>query len=714
MSVIGKPIPRVDGRAKVTGSATYAAEFHPPGMVWGVPVQSTIAHGRITSIDAAAAERVLGVLRVLTHGDVPQLPWHEHRQLVDPNTGQLVRVLNTDRVYHQGQHIALVVAETPEAADHGARLVRVEYAPEPAITAIQDAVRDAKLLEEDEVDPQAGPGITSRGDPEGAYAASEVHVDATYIMPRQNQNPMEPHTCTASWKGDELTLWDKTQWPQNCAQAVACAFGIEPAKVHVICPFVGGAFGSGLRVWTHTYLAAMAAQVVGRPVKIELSRREYYQNCGARPWTQQRVQMGATRDGKLTAIIHETIGETSTHESYVEATPRPVRVVHHCDNVETRYKLAKRHIGTPNAMRAPGETTGLYALECAMDELAVALGIDPVELRLRNQVDHDEYQNLPFTSISHADALRVGAEKFGWQRRTAAPRSMTDGRLLIGWGMASAFYPTNVSPASARARLTRDGVVDVMTASSDMGPGTWTSLTQVAADVLEVPVERVNLAIGLSDLPKAPVHGGSMTMASVGNAVYQTCLKLRQEVQRQTGANDILSVAARLGEDIEVEGDFSPGELKKHYSPAAFGATFAEVSVDPDTGETRVRRVVGAYGAGHIVNPRLARSQCIGGFIMGVGQALMEHTEVDDRTGRVTNANLAEYLVPVLADTPDLDVIVLNEEDAHIGPLGAKGLGEIALCGIGPAIANAVYHATGRWVRDLPITPDKLSGLWLD
>ncbi len=711
MSVIGKPIPRVDGRAKVTGGATYAAEFHPPGMVWGVPVQSTIAAGRILRIDAAAAEQVPGVLRILTQADMPKLPWHEHREQVDPNAGGLVRVLNTDRVYHQGQHIALAVAESPEAADHAARLVRVEYEESNAVTDIEQAVRDAKLLEEDEVDSQAGPAITKRGDPEGAYAQAEVRIDHTYVMPRQTQNPMEPHTCTASWDGDQLTLWDKTQWTQNCAKAVACAFGIDPANVHVISPFVGGAFGSALRVWTHTYLAAMAARVIGRPVKIELSRREYYQNCGARPWTRQRMQMGASKDGKLTAIIHEMIGETSTHESYVEATPRPVRVVHQCPNVETQYKLAKRHIGTPNAMRAPGETTGLFALECAMDELAEAIGIDPVEFRLRNLVEKDQYQNLPFTSISHGEALRVAAEQFGWSKRSPDPRSMRDGRLLVGWGMASAYYPTNLSPATARARLTRDGVIDVSTAASDMGPGTWTSLTQVAADALDVPVDRVNLAIGMSDLPMAPVHGGSMTMASVGNAVLQTCAKLKEEVRRRTGANSILNAAARLGEDIEVEGDFNPGEVKKHFSPGAFGATFAEVTVDPDTGEARTRRVVGAYGVGRVVNPRLARSQSIGGFIMGIGQALMEHTEVDNRSGRVVNANLAEYLVPVLADTPSLEVVFLAEEDPHIGPLGAKGLGEIALCGIGPAIANAVYHATGRRVRDLPITPDKLVGL---
>lgn len=711
MSLIGKPIPRVDGRAKVTGHASYAAEFHPPGMVWGVPVQSTIASGRIRRIDAAEAERVPGVLRVLTHESMPKLPWHEHREIVDPNAGDLVRVLNTDRIYHQEQHIALVVADRPEAADHAARLVRVEYEPDDAVTDMEQAAANARLLEGDEADSQAGPAITTRGDPAAAFAQADIRIDHTYTMPRETQNPMEPHTCTAAWDGDQLTLWDKTQWTQNCAQAVACAFGIEASNIHVICPFVGGAFGSALRVWTHTYLAAMAARVIGRPVKIELSRREYYNNCGSRPWTRQRMQMGANKDGKLVAIIHEMIGETSMHESYVEATPRAIRVTHRCPNVETRYKLARRHVGTPNAMRAPGETTGLYALESAMDELAVALELDPVEFRLRNLVDKDQYQNLPFTSISHGEALRAGAERFGWSARDPAPRSMRDGRLLIGWGVASAYYPTNLSPSSCRARLTSDGVVDVMTASSDMGPGTWTSLTQVAADVLGIPIERVNLAIGDSDLPQAPVHGGSMTMASVGNAVFQTCTKLKQEVQRRTGANDILSVASRLGEDIEVDGDFSPGDLKKHFSPGAFGATFAEVAVDPDTGETRVRRVVGAYGAGNVVNPRLARSQCIGGFIMGIGQALMERTEVDDRTGRVVNANLAEYLVPVIADTPSLEVIFIPEDDPHLGPLGAKGLGEIALCGIGPAIVNAIYHATARRLRTLPITPDQLTKL---
>jgi xanthine dehydrogenase YagR molybdenum-binding subunit len=709
---IGQPVPRVDGRAKVTGEARYAAEFRPAGMLFGAVVQSTIAWGRIAAIDSAEAERAPGVVRVLTHENAPRLPWKPQKELVDPPTGDREKPLQSDRVIHQQQHIALVVAETPEAARHAAHKLRVTYAPEPATVAIGDAVRQAvrvhgKEQEEDQ------PGHTSRGDPQGAFARAPVKIDRTYVMPRENNNPMEPHACIAAWKRDELTLWDKTQWTQNDADAVAAAFGIDPAQVRVICPFVGGAFGSALRVWPHTFLAAMAARAVGRPVKIELSRREYYGGTGCRPWTQQRVRLAADRDGRLQALMQDATAETSAHEDYMEAVLRSVRMLYRCDNVETTYMLAKRPSVTPTPMRAPGETTGLYATECAMDELAHALKLDPMELRLRNLSVEDQHKKLPYTTHSQGECLRQAAERFGWSRRTPEPRSMRDGRQLLGMGMASACYPTEIAKAQARATLTPDGVVDVITAASDMGPGTWTSLTQVAAETLEMPLDRVNLGIGDSRFPKAPVHGGSITMASLGHAVRAACLKLREEVQRQTGQNhpDLVEVARKLGGKIEAEAGSDPGDLAKKFSPYAFGAVFAEVTVDPDTGETRVRRAVGAYGNGRIINPRLARSQCIGGLIMGIGQALMERTEMDNRSGRVVNANLAEYLIPVLADTPELEVIFVPEEDPHLGPLGAKGIGEVALCGIGPAIANAVFHATGRRVRDLPITPDKLTGL---
>jgi xanthine dehydrogenase YagR molybdenum-binding subunit len=711
MNAIGSPVPRIDGRAKVTGAASYSAEFRPEGMLFGAVVQSTIAFGRITAIDTAAAEAIPGVHCVLTHLNADPLPWNDQHALVDAATGEREKPLHSDRVLHQGQHIALVVADTPEAAAHAARLVQVSYVTQPAVVSIDDAVRHAVRVHGDQEEVQ--PGHSQRGAPEEAFEAAPVKLDQSYVMPRHNQNPMEPHATIAAWDGEMLTLWDKTQWTQNCRAAVAAAFGIAESQVRVICPFIGGAFGSSLRVWPHTFLAAMAARKVGRPVKIELSRREYYGGTGARPWTWQRVRIGAERDGTLQAWITEVIGETSLYEDYVEATPRQVRILHRCANLATIYSMARRATNTPNAMRAPGETTGLFASECALDELSYALGIDPVELRLRNLAEHDQSSGLPFSSNSHEKCLREGAARFGWAHRPAAPRSQRDGRLLVGQGMASAIYPVNISPARAHARLTTEGVVDVTTAASDMGPGTWTSLTQVAADALGVPMDQVNLAIGDSDLPQAPVHGGSMTMASVGHAVRDACLKLREAIRRRTGSNemDLHAIARRLGAPIEADGAHDPGDLTEKFGAYAFGAVFAEVAVDPDTGETRVRRITGAYGNGRIINPRLARSQCIGGFMMGIGQALMERTEVDDRSGRIVNANLAEYLVPVLADTPDVEVIFVPEEDPHLGPLGAKGLGEIALCGIGPAIVNAIFHATGRRIRDLPVTPDKLIGL---
>jgi xanthine dehydrogenase YagR molybdenum-binding subunit len=711
MSMIGRPLTRVDGPKKVTGSATYAAEFKPEGMLYGVVVQSTIAQGRITGMDITEAEQVPGVVRIVTHANSSSkdMPWAEQRALVDPTEGQIDRPLFDDRVLHQGQYIALAVAETFDAARQAAALVRVQYAADPdPVIAIDDAVRQAATGDGDPS--QQEMGRAQRGDPQRRFAEAPVQVEADYVIARETQNPMEPHAAIAAWDGDKLTLWDKTQWVQNCAEAVGAAFGIPPDSIHVICPFVGGAFGASLRVWPHTYLAAIAARDIGRPVKIELSRREYYGGTGCRPWTWQNVKLSAERDGRLTSIAHEAIAETSTYEDYTEATLRPTGVLHGCDDVLTVYKLARRATNTPNAMRAPGECTGLFALESAMDELAYALDMDPVALRLRNVPERDLHKDLPFSSNATKLCLEQGAAAFGWDRRSMAPRSMRDGRLQVGMGVASAIYPTNISPAKVRVRLLLDGTVEVLTAASDMGPGTWTSLTQVAADTLGLPMEAIRLQIGDSTLPKAPVHGGSMTMASVGNAVRDACMKLLDVVRTQTRVNevDVEAAAAGLDAPIEVDGSHEPGDLTKQFSPWAFGAVFAEVTVDPDTAETRVRRVVGAYGGGRIINPRLARSQCIGGFIMGIGQALMERTEVDDRSGRIVNANLAEYLVPVLADTPAMKVIFVPEDDAHLGPLGAKGLGEIALCGIAPAIANAVFHATGQRMRDLPITPDKL------
>jgi xanthine dehydrogenase YagR molybdenum-binding subunit len=704
ITVIGRPVSRVDGRQKVTGGATYAAEFKVPGVAHGVIVRSTVANGRIASIDSAAAERAPGVKRVLTHRNAPRLPYRPHKAVVDAAVGERLQVLQDERVSHQGQPIALVIADTIEQATHAATLVRVTYAQEAGTT---DVARVGPVLPTSR---QGGrPEESRRGDPEGALAAAEVKTDQTYVIPRENHNPIEMHATIAAWDGDRLTLWDKTQWVHNAADEIAAVFGIPAENIRVVSPFVGGAFGSALRTWPHVTLAALGARVAGRPIKVMLSRREMYYGVGYRPHTVQRVALGASRDGRLTAIVHDGYQETSTYEEFSEALVIPTGFLHSCPNVYTRRRIVRMNVHTPTYMRAPGEVSGIFALESAMDELAVALKMDPVELRLRNEPEQDEFKKLPFSSRSTRECYRAAADRFGWSRRNPEPRSMQDGRWLIGWGMATATYPMNYAPASAMVRLLPDATAEVMSASSDMGPGTWTSMTQVAAETLGLPIERVKFTLGDTRLPRAPVHGGSMTMASVGSAVQAACRKARDDALARGGANDLTDAMRRIGQPIEASADVKPGDASQRFSMHAFGAVFVEVAVDPDLGETRVRRIVGAYGAGRIVNPKTTRSQCIGGMIGGIGMALMEHSVVDGRNGRVPNANFAEYAVPVHADAPPvMDVIFVEEQDPHVNPLGVKGVGEIAMVGVAPAIANAIFHATGKRIRELPITPDKL------
>jgi xanthine dehydrogenase YagR molybdenum-binding subunit len=705
---IGQPVSRVDGRLKVTGRATYAAEFDVPGQAHGAIVRSTVANGRIASIDSGAAERAPGVIAVLTHRNAPRLAYRAHKGAVDPELGERLHALQDDRVNHQGQPIALVIADTLERAIHAATLVRVTYALETGTTDIT-RVEPVLPTREQADQPERRPSQTRRGDPEGALASAEVKVDQTYVIPRENHNPIEMHATIAAWDGDRLTLWDKTQWVHNTADEIAAVFGIPEENIRVISPFVGGAFGSGLRTWPHVTLAALGARVTRRPVKVMLSRREMFYSVGYRPHTVQRVALGASRDGRLAAIVHDAYQETSTYEEYSESLVNASRFLHSCPNVHTRHRIARLNVNTPTYMRAPGESSGVFAIESAMDELAAALNVDPVELRLRNEPELDEFKNLPFSSRSTKECYRIATERFGWSRRNPEPRSMRDGRWLIGWGMASATYPMNFAPASAMARLLPDGSAEVMSAASDMGPGTWTSMTQVAAETLGLPIERVRFKLGDTRLPRAPVHGGSMTMASVGSAVQAACRKAREDALARGGANDLADALRRLRHPVEAVADMKPGDEGQRFSMHAFGAVFVEVAVDPDLGQTRVRRIVGAYGAGRIVNPKMTRSQCIGGMIGGIGMALMEHSVVDARNGRVPNANFAEYAVPVHADAPSLmDVIFVEEHDPHVNPLGVKGVGEIAMVGVAPAITNAVFHATGKRIRELPVTPDKL------
>ncbi|MFK4487989.1 xanthine dehydrogenase family protein molybdopterin-binding subunit [Bradyrhizobium sp. USDA 336] len=693
ISVIGQPLPRVDGRAKVTGSARYAADFNQPGQAYAVIVSATIGLGRLTGVDSAAVEKMPGVLAVLSHLNAPRLAYGPHKSYIDPATGERLHVLQDDLVRFHGQPVALVVAATIAQAERAAAALRVTYKAERPI--VDSAGPEARpIVPEAGKQPDARlPADTTRGSADKALADAPVKVDETYDIARENHNPMEPHATIASWNGDRLTLWSKSQFVVNEQAEIAAIFGLSPEKVTVICPFIGGAFGTSLRTWPHVTLAAMAARHVGRPVKLVLTRKQMFFTTGHRPRTVQRIALGATADGKLISVVHEGTGETSRYEEFMEALTSVTTFLYSSPNVRTRYRLVPLDTGTPNHMRGPGEASGVFALECAMDELAYRLRLDPIDLRRRNEPEIDEGENKPFSSRSLMKCYDLGAERFGWSRRTPEPRSMRDGRLLIGMGVASASYPAFHAPATARARLLRDGTAEVEIAASDMGPGTYTSMTQVAAETLGLPVEKVRFSLGRSDYPPAPSHGGSWTMASVGSAIRAACIAVREQAAKDRNDRPIEATASSQRDP----------EAAARFSMHSFGAVFVEVAVDPDVGTIRVRRAVGAYGIGRVVNPRLARSQCTGGMVGGIGMALMERTVLDARDGRPVNAHMADYLMPVNLDIPQVEAHFVEESDPHVNELGVKGLGEIALVGIAPAIANAVFHATGKRVRTLPI-----------
>src|SRR3954468_3625821 len=737
---VGTPMSRVDGRLKVTGGARYAAEFQVRDVAYGVLVLSTIARGRVTKIDTAAAEKAPGVLAVITHRNAGKVVLPEKaKALVDPKVGRPLQPFQDNEVHYHGQPIAVVVADTFERAIHAATLVRASYDESKAVLEFADAAAKKFTPHEMKTDrgTQKSPDY-ERGEPQ-AFDSAAVKVEATYSHPDEYHNAMELHATIAAWDGDRLTLYDKTQWVDNVQQQVAAAFGIDTQDVRVVSPFVGGAFGSALRAWGHVFIAALAAKHVRRPVKLVLSRAQQYTVPGYRPRTVQKVALGATKDGKLTVIRHEATAQTSTFEEYTETTVNPTRYLYACPNVATRYYLAAMNVNTPASMRAPGEATGVYALECALDELAYTLKMDPLQLRLINYADEDPEKDLPWSSKSLKQCYQMAADKFGWSKRNAEPRSMRDGRFLVGWGMASATWPTYRLPATVLVRVLADGTAQVRTAASDIGPGTYTVMTQIAADALGLPVARVKFDLGDTRMPKAPVEGGSMTVASVGSAVHEAALAVRGKVVElasgdensplhEAKADEVEAADGRLflksdskrGEtysdilkrhkkdSIEVTQESKPGDEQKKYSMHAFGAQFVEVRVDPDFGTVRVARVVSGFAAGRIINPKTAHSQGIGGIVGGLGMALLEEAVRDRRNGRVVNANLEQYMVPVNADVPQLDVFFVAEEDKHVNPIGAKGLAELSLVGVAPAVANAVYHATGKRVRDLPITPDKL------
>jgi xanthine dehydrogenase YagR molybdenum-binding subunit len=730
---IGKPLRRVDGPLKVTGGAEYAADFNRPNQAYCVLVPATVGKGRIVAIDIVAARALPGVVDVLSYLNAPKLPYGPHKVFIDPGVGERLHVFQDDEIRFYGQPVAAVIADTLDQAEHAAAALKIVYASERPVVDIGEGV--APIVPEEATRP--GSRIrsdTARGDADAALPTAEVRVDVRYDIARENHNPMEPHATLAEWQGEHLTLWSKSQWVNSEQDEIAAILGIPPEQVQVICPFIGGAFGTSLRSWPHVTVAALAARLVKRPVKLVLTRKQMFYTTGHRPRSAQRVALGADRDGRLTALIQEGLGETSRYEQFIEALTSAANFMYSCPNVRTQYRLAPLDIGTPTYMRGPGEASGAHAVECAVDELSYALGIDPIELRRRNEPQVDEGNGKPFSSRSLLQCYAEGAEHFGWAVRSPRPRSMRDGRLLVGMGMAAASYPSGQMQSSALARVRPDGLVEVEAAASDMGPGTYTSMTQVAAETLSVPMDEVHFSLGRSELPPTPPQGGSLTMASVGSAVRDACLALRTAAAEVAVADkrsplfgshpadlewrddrlfhrsddrrgqSLHDIASSGGQTIEAQATAKRSmEVMSRYSTHAFGAVFVEVSVDPDVGIIRVRRALGAYAAGRIVNPLLAHSQCIGGMIGGIGMALMERTVLDPRDGRPVNAHMADYLVPVYADIGEVGAIFIDEVDPYVNPLGIKGIGEIALIGMAPAIGNAVYHATGIRVRELPI-----------
>lgn len=727
LTAIGKPVARIDGRAKVTGSARYAADFNQKNMAHAVIVSATIGLGRITAIDSEAVKRMPGIVAIITHRNAPRLPYNPHKGSIDPAVGERLHVLEDDQVRFFGQPVALIVADTLDHAERAATALRVTYqATRPVV--------DPSDPQASSVSPEGRHGDNGRGDAEAAFAQAEIKVNGRYDIARENHNPMEPHATVAAWNGDRLTLWSKSQYVVNEQAGIAAIFGLPPENVQVICPFIGGAFGTSLRTWPHVILAAIAARMANRPVKLVLGRKQMFFTTGHRPRTLQRVALGAGKDGKLTSIIHEGTGETSRYEQFTEALLAATGYMYSCPNVSTRYRLMPLDTSTPTFMRGPGEASGIFALECALDELSYEIEMDPIELRRRNEPTVDEESNKPFSSRSLIKCYETGAERFGWSLRKPAPRSMHDGRQLIGLGVASATYPAYQAPASALVRLLPSGIAEVEVSASDMGPGTYTSMTQVAAETLAVPMDQVRFSLGRSDFPPAPSHGGSWTMASVGSAIRAAALNAQEEAAKRAIADQRSPLFGARLDDVEWsegrlrrKGDASAGqpyadiaqsagvpivgnaatrrdpEVAGRYSMHAFGAVFAEVAVDADVGTIRVRRALGVYAAGRIINPRLALSQCTGGMVGGIGMALMERTALDQRDGRLVNAHMADYLMPVNLDISQIEADFVHEDDPHVNPLGVKGLGEIALVGMAPAIANAVFHATGKRIRTLPI-----------
>jgi xanthine dehydrogenase YagR molybdenum-binding subunit len=736
---IGTATSRVDGVAKVTGAAKYAAEFNVPGLAHGSIVSATITKGRILRIDTDAATRVKGVIAVLTHKNRPTMADSDdaYRDDTAPS-GSPFRPLYDDRILFNGQPVALVVAETSDIANFAASLVRVDYREDAHVTDLYRQRNDAVTVAAP-TNPIEALFVAPkpRGTADQAFAAAAVRHDAEYYVPIEHHNPMELYASTAILERDgKLTVYDKTQGVQNVQKYLCRVFDMKPEDVSVMSPFMGGGFGSGLRPQFQVVLAVLAARALRRSVRVVLTREQMYE-VGYRPAMIQRIAIGATADGTLESMMHDAITVTSQYEDFHRQETGWSGLLYTCANAKYDHKLARLDLPTSCDMRAPSAASAVYALEAAMDEVAAALKLDPLELRLRCYSDRDQHENRPYSSKALRDCYRQGAATFGWDKRSPEPRSMRDGSDLVGWGMATGVWEALQVPIAVRIALTANGHAEVACATSDIGTGTYTIMAQVAADMLGVPLENITVKLGDSRLPQSPVEGGSWIAASVSNGIVTTAGAIREELLRlaQQMPNSPLASAAS-GEvalangrlmakgdatraisiaDVMRHGGVDRIEQEKTTNPTqdnarahnTHAAIFAEVKVDEQMGVVRVTRVVNAVAAGRILNTKTATSQILGGVVWGIGMALHEETLIDHKFGRIMNANIAEYHVPVHADIHDIKVIFVDEPDDS-NPLGIKGLGEIGIVGVAAAVANAVYHATGKRIRDLPITLDKV------
>ncbi|WP_017539173.1 xanthine dehydrogenase family protein molybdopterin-binding subunit [Nocardiopsis halophila] len=741
---VGRPMDRADGRAKVTGAARYSAEYAPPGTVYAVLVGARIAAGEVTGIDARRALRSDGVLAVLSHLNLPPLAAEPH---LLPSlagaaaSGQSFFPMRDARVHYAGQPVAMVVADTLERAGHAAELLEVSYRAEPHVTGLEQGREHA--YEPERIFAGFLPGRIGRGDVDRGLAEADTVVETVHRLAANHHNPIEPAAATAQWQDGRLTVHDSTQGPTATRLTVAELLGLPPSQVRVLAPAVGGSFGSKAMVWSHPVLAAMAARHVRAPVKLAVTREQMFTACGHREEQEHRFTLGARRDGTLTAMRHHKLSPTSPFDDWTEPSLEMPARMYACPNHEGVYRLFRANTMTPAFMRAPGEASGMFVLETAMDELAGELGMDPVELRLRNHCDDDPSTGLPWSSKGLRECYARGAEMFGWHDRAPVPGTRTDGHWLVGTGMASAVYPVYqaMGPQRARVRLYADGRATAETACADFGTGVGAVMRQVAAAALGIGAEQVEARYGDTELPTTVAAVGSAGTGAIASAVHTAASALREQMvaravadpasplygtdpgrveaaggrmfpQGGSGGGEAYTDVLRrhMMSDAEALGAWDPPGADGGYAAATFGAQFAEVGVDPDLGLVRVRRMLGVFAPGRVLNAKTARSQLMGGMLWGVGHALLEATRMDPGSGRWANASMGDYLLPVNADAPEVRVEFAEVEDAVVNPLGAKGVGEVGVVGASAAIANAVHHATGRRFRDLPITIEAVLG----